>query len=359
MQQLPTLTPCRRNVRLHKSADEAVQETNDDAALSKASAVRRGYLDDAFITKFMKKDARRPPIINRGTFVRTHAIDVLVEQFHETCRSQDAHAQIVSLGAGFDTRYFNLKKRGRSFKTYVEVDLSEIVERKMAVIQQHSELTDIIGERQDVDSGLRGNDYVLMKGDLRHWKTVAEALSHILDFDSPILFLSECVLIYLNTHDSDTIVDWISQHCLHAAFVLYEQILPDDPFGQVMIDNLRQRHIELKSIWTYPTLQSQIDRFMSREWSKAFALTISEIHDRVLTPEIRTRISRLELFDEVEEWTLLGNHYCVCWATKGRMDDMKGLQVHRKRGQKEDIVPFTLWPQSDGASVKLGSPERK
>ena len=29
------------------------------------------------------------------------------------------------------------------------------------------------------------------------------------------------------------------------------------------------------------------------------------------------RVSRLEIFDEVEEWHLLSGHYCVSWAVKG------------------------------------------
>jgi [phosphatase 2A protein]-leucine-carboxy methyltransferase len=28
------------------------------------------------------------------------------------------------------------------------------------------------------------------------------------------------------------------------------------------------------------------------------------------------RIAKLELLDEVEEWRLLANHYCIAWAWK-------------------------------------------
>src|SRR5690606_6221435 len=45
------------------------------------SAVNLGYLDDPYVKHFVKRASRRPPIINRGTFVRTYALDVLVEKF--------------------------------------------------------------------------------------------------------------------------------------------------------------------------------------------------------------------------------------------------------------------------------------
>ncbi|CAJ0765976.1 18699_t:CDS:2, partial [Entrophospora sp. SA101] len=49
--------------------DEAIRETNDDAATSKLSAVNVGYLNDKFVKYFVRRTTRRPPIINRGFVV--------------------------------------------------------------------------------------------------------------------------------------------------------------------------------------------------------------------------------------------------------------------------------------------------
>lgn len=80
--------------------DKVVQSTDGDALSSKYSAVQKGYLQDEFIDLFVagsKQAAAQQgpgsarkvvaqfqpklPLINRGTFVRHHAIDVLVDRF--------------------------------------------------------------------------------------------------------------------------------------------------------------------------------------------------------------------------------------------------------------------------------------
>ena len=43
-----------------------VQVTSDDAAVSKLSAMTRGYIKDEFLPFFVRKAAKRSPLINRG-----------------------------------------------------------------------------------------------------------------------------------------------------------------------------------------------------------------------------------------------------------------------------------------------------
>jgi tRNA wybutosine-synthesizing protein 4 len=52
------------------------------------------------------------------------------------------------------------------------------------------------------------------------------------------LWISECVLIYLETDKSDAIIKWCAEF-VNSSFWLYEQINPDDPFGRMMVDNLQ------------------------------------------------------------------------------------------------------------------------
>lgn len=72
------------------------------------------YLNDAFVSLLYKPpslggpgpntlSARKSPLINVGTHHRTYAIDRLVERFLEK-----GGKQIVSLGAGSDTRFWRL-----------------------------------------------------------------------------------------------------------------------------------------------------------------------------------------------------------------------------------------------------------
>jgi [phosphatase 2A protein]-leucine-carboxy methyltransferase len=49
-------------------ADKRIRDTDNDASLSRLSAVKLGYLDDPFAKEFVIKDPniRRQPLINRG-----------------------------------------------------------------------------------------------------------------------------------------------------------------------------------------------------------------------------------------------------------------------------------------------------
>jgi hypothetical protein len=48
------------------SDDAAVAATNDDAQVSKLSAVAAGYFADPWLAPFVRRPARRPPLINLG-----------------------------------------------------------------------------------------------------------------------------------------------------------------------------------------------------------------------------------------------------------------------------------------------------
>lgn len=128
--------------------DNAVRDTDTDAAVSRLSAVTAGYMQDPFASFFVKRSQKRPPLINIGTFIRTWALDNLVHQFllADDCSKK----QIVSLGAGTDTRFFRLQSSTeesikRSIATYVEVDFPEATTKKAMVIKKHAALQQILG----------------------------------------------------------------------------------------------------------------------------------------------------------------------------------------------------------------------
>lgn len=93
--------------------DKIIQQTDNDASLSRMSAVGLQYLNDEFAIKFIKPQdlpiTKRYPIINRGTYMRTSSIDRLFDTFlgHDV----DAKKQVISLGAGSDTRFFRRARK--------------------------------------------------------------------------------------------------------------------------------------------------------------------------------------------------------------------------------------------------------
>jgi [phosphatase 2A protein]-leucine-carboxy methyltransferase len=128
-----------------RDTDDAIRGTDDDAIGSKLcvaglkgrygiphdppanacacplrSAVELGYIDDPYAGLFSKSSrfgsaARKPPLINVGTHHRTWALDKLVDEFLNSSTEDTTSAskkgkgkQIVSLGAGSDTRFWRI-----------------------------------------------------------------------------------------------------------------------------------------------------------------------------------------------------------------------------------------------------------
>ena len=79
-----------------------------------------------------------------------------------------------------------------------------------------------------------------------------------IDFSLPTLFLSECVLVYLEPEDSCAIIAWAARQFKRSAFVTYEQIRPNDAFGQVMSRNLADRGYTLRGLSAFPDVASQV-----------------------------------------------------------------------------------------------------
>ncbi|KAG0213264.1 hypothetical protein BGX28_004837 [Mortierella sp. GBA30] len=225
----------------------------------------------------------------------------------------------VIKGTDDDAIISKLQEKGLSVNKYFEIDFQESTAKKAAVIKKNKAFMDIIGDPAlKLGRGgteLYANDYCLLSGDLREFTEdiVPRLKAQGFDTSLPTLFLSECVLIYIQPRDSDTIVEWVGENMAASLFVVYEQINPTDAFGAMMLRNLKARQIELPGIHAYPSLKSQEERFLSRGWLAAKAVDMNTLHAS-LTAEEMKRISNLEIFDEVEEWQLLAQHYCIAWA---------------------------------------------
>ena len=259
---------------LQGMGDAAVRETDVDAAVSRLSAVNAGYLNDPFASCFVRRAQARPPLINIGTFVRTWAIQKLVNQFLDAhSQAGQRKKQILSLGAGTDTRFFRLAAdggpRAAIIHKYVEVDFPEATTKKAMVIKKESRLagllgTDVrLGQLQCVfgqpelanyiptehgGSSLTSDVYCLVPGDLRDFVgSLATRLLEILDPALPTLILAECVFIYLDPQLSGSILDWsvATFGSVGVMTILYDPVGLGDSFGRVMINNLRAGYISL------------------------------------------------------------------------------------------------------------------
>jgi [phosphatase 2A protein]-leucine-carboxy methyltransferase len=113
----PSQQPQRLGRERSQDADGAIRQTDSDAILARLSTVKQGYLEDPFVAHLVPRaqfQPARPPLINIGTYVRSKSIDSLVDQWLEYCEREQKSCQIVSLGAGSDTRFWRIAVSGLS-----------------------------------------------------------------------------------------------------------------------------------------------------------------------------------------------------------------------------------------------------
>jgi [phosphatase 2A protein]-leucine-carboxy methyltransferase len=317
------------------SKDRIIQQTDYDASSSRLSALELGYLTDPYAKAFLKPGEqipRRYPIINRGTYVRSTAIDTLVLQFLQT----DPHArkQIISLGAGSDTRLLRLvgDNSGASGVVYHELDFETNVAAKRAVLERSPALAGRVQRIKD-----DGCAYYLHAADLRDMPSSLPGIEP----DLPTLILSECCLCYMPPEQATAAIKFFTDRIASpTALVVYEPIRPYDAFGKTMVSNLASRGIHMQTLKRYSSLDAQRQRLRLAGFDKQGARDVHQIWEsnEWISADERERVERLEWLDEVEEWKLLASHYCVAWGWKGALFDeaWRGLEGGRTRAEDRD-----------------------
>ncbi|KAI9599199.1 S-adenosyl-L-methionine-dependent methyltransferase [Syncephalis fuscata] len=277
------------------SSDSIVRNTNEDATASRLSTVEAGYLQDPYAKLFAGRQStsayKRNPVIHRGTFVRTTMLDKLLLSFlqcssKKTATSDGHQRQVVSLGAGSDTRYLRFRESD-DFQTtkYFEIDFPEVTTRKVRILSKSNLFTESRIGRGGCE--FYTDQYCLLSGDLREFEStlVPQLIEHGFDKSLPTLFIAECVIVYMLPPDADAIIRWVGQTCDQVGFVIYDPCEPHDAFGQVMIQNLRHRQIELPGLAVYPSLASQQARFLDCHWNATHGITIAAAHDNYIAAD--------------------------------------------------------------------------
>ena len=222
-----------------------VEGTNDYSIVSKLSAARMGYFPDSFLQEFVEKPRQRAPLINWGYYIRNKSLELTFEKAVEFYASRNEVFQILSIGAGFDTTYFNMKSRYEpSNMRFFEIDLPSNVKRKTKLILGSEKCREFLDRNVDSvedQAEINTEKYKLFACDLSDTARLTQSLSsHYFDFSLPTLVLSECVITYMQQRDSTKVIEFLSEKLVHAAFFVYEQILPDDAFGAFMVKHFEK-----------------------------------------------------------------------------------------------------------------------
>jgi len=341
--------------------DGAIRQTDSDAALARLSAVQKQYLQDPFLKHLLPRGSQyqppRPPLINIGTYVRSQGIDSLVNQWLALSAQEGKKCQIVSLGAGSDTRFWRIAAGPQTeiLEKYVEIDFTENTTKKAMAIRKSRDLSALLGKPEDVTlinagTGLSSPVYHLLAADLRSPSTGSLAqlfqagesnAPPLLDISLPTLLLFECVLVYMTPAQSFSLVQWFVDHFSQGGRrtmlggIVYEMFGLSDSFGKVMLANLKTRHVELPGAEPYPTFASLPSRFRQHGFEHSHAITLRDYRRNCIEPIEYERISQLELLDEMEELELVLAHYAITWGCKTFGDSEQTM----------DWSTWGLWPR--------------
>lgn len=118
---------------------------------------------------------------------------------------------------------------GHNIKNFSELDFPTVTAKKSYIIKRNKALLSKIhesdGEVRISHTDLHGPSYHIMGVDLRSTEDVEQKLKQAeIDFELPTIFLSECVLVYMEPKHSANLIKWVASKFRDAAFVNYEQV---------------------------------------------------------------------------------------------------------------------------------------
>ncbi|KAJ4352640.1 tRNA methyltransferase ppm2 [Ascochyta clinopodiicola] len=301
--------------KVEKRDDDIIHnaQTNDSSIVSKR-CVSKIYLSDEpdFYEPFAPKYVRRNPLINRGYWLRMHAIEQIVKRHLE----EDTGKKKV--------RYPLLTEKA----TFVDVDYPQLIEKKRDVVFTKSLLRDALLKTRlrsaDLPVRVRSSQYMAVGCDLRDLQLLERTLRAELDIpNSSILFVAEVSVTYMPLADANKLIHWANSFD-NSRFCVLEQYLPqgpDHPFAHTMLTHFDKLHASINSVKQYQTLAQQSSRFLDAGWpSLEVACNLWDLwsDDTFTPPPLRKKVDMIEPFDEWEEFALFGGHYFLLVASNAK-----------------------------------------
>ncbi|KAF2829281.1 LCM-domain-containing protein [Ophiobolus disseminans] len=312
--------------------DEDVMNTNDSSIVSKR-CVSKLYLSDEpdYYEPFAPKFARRNPLINRGYWLRMHAIEQVVRRFLEEDNGKPK--VIVNLGCGYDPLPFQFWHRYETLTklaTFVDVDYSQLIGKKRDCILNNDLLRNALFKTHVRDSSppiyLRSDRYLALGCDLRDLAALERMLRCELEISSSsVLFIAEVSATYMPVDDSDTLIKWAST-LDDARFCILEQYLPqgpDHPFAKTMLAHFKKLQASIHAVGRYSTLDQHSSRFVNLGWERVdMCRNLWQLwqDDGFTPPSLRRKLEAIEPFDEWEEFALFGGHYFLLVASNAELN---------------------------------------
>ncbi|CAI6276755.1 unnamed protein product [Periconia digitata] len=307
--------------------DDEIMHTNDSSITSKRCVSKLYFPDEPdFYEPFCPKYVRRNPLINRGYWLRMHAVEQAVLNFLGEQTSKPKI--IVNLGCGYDPLPFQFWHRHAALSkgaVFVDVDYPQLIGRKRDRMLIHDVLrhalfrTNLRPSQSPVF--LRSDQYMALGCDLRDLSHLEKLLKTELDLaNSTVLFVAEVSLTYMPVTDSDSLLAWAST-LEDARFCLLEQYLPQGPghpFAHTMLKHFDKLQTPIHAVKLYPSIAQQTSRFTNAGWlTVEIAQNLWHLwsDDTFTPPAARRSLDAVEPFDEWEEFALFAGHYFLVVAS--------------------------------------------
>ena len=102
--------------------------------------------------------------------------------------------------------------------------------------------------------------YKVLQSDVRDGAIITDKLRRMgVDPALPTFILTECLLIYMRSDDTQSVLEWTIDFFGASGdlvYANYEMIKPEDQFGRMMVTNLENRGCQLLGIQDCPSLES-------------------------------------------------------------------------------------------------------
>lgn len=109
----------------------------------------------------------------------------------------------------------------------------------------------------------------------------------------------------MDAEHSSRVIAWSAEYFADVSYVVYEQILPDDAFGRVMLANIHARGCDLRSIHAFPTLEAQAARFRKLAFEAAQAWDMNQVYYDYLDASERAKYDSMRSLLQMS-WYLHG-----------------------------------------------------
>ncbi len=281
----------------------------------------KNYFKDPFVLEMEKEQEHKLflPLINRGTFCRVYSINSLIYKIIENI-PKDQNINILVLGSGFDTLYFNLMNQKHTNITFLEFDFQEIINKKKIIIEHSKILNEI-----------KSDNYHLLSCDITKNNKFKETIESTIPknkINDLTIVICECVLVYIEREKTIDMLLTLKNLFSNLIILEYDLIGANDAFGREMIDNLKMRNIQLKGFEEVPDIKSQIERLKECKMDQVEIVDLLYVYNKMIPRDERRRIDMLEMMDEFEEFNLLQQHACFGYGLSfkdNKFDKVKEL----------------------------------